>query len=457
MTILSYAKDRPKVAIIGGGMSGSAAAIFLAKGNYQIDLYEKATKLGGNAQTLHFKNKFNDQNVSIDMGPDSFTFEGWDNYIGFLKKFSLFENSDVTTFAPSIAVYNNETNQREILMPGSYFYPKLGLLKMRNLKEVRHFIRFLFNARKLYLTTEVEKYKMMTFDEWLDLNNFRGNFRNDIIKPLIASMANATLDQVGGISAMHAAQFFGFRRVGKRHFFISNRGMGEVIELMVQKTQTEFPNKLNIFRGSEIIKVTPHNESQWEVVSVDGSVKIYDHVVFATHPYQASKILTLSQPQQTQVEELKNVLNQFQYRPIFIGIHNNLSETFKAPSIQGFYNILLRNGSYNLTMNYATVHPRYQGVLKSWIENKETIEQLIQNNNLYGFTSFQHPIVTPEFIKLQNKVMELTKSGNLHIIGGWMSLFETQETAITTAFGMIKKLDSNLAQQWIKEIPTLSK
>ena len=53
-----------KVSIIGAGFSGLSAAAYLAKNNFEVDVYEKNESAGGRARQIKTDNGY-----VFDMGP----------------------------------------------------------------------------------------------------------------------------------------------------------------------------------------------------------------------------------------------------------------------------------------------------------------------------------------------------------------------------------------------------
>ena len=56
-----------KIAIIGGGISGIAASVFLIEKGYKVDLFEKENQFGGHANTLNVKYDLNKE-INVDIG-----------------------------------------------------------------------------------------------------------------------------------------------------------------------------------------------------------------------------------------------------------------------------------------------------------------------------------------------------------------------------------------------------
>ncbi|MBF0313289.1 MAG: FAD-dependent oxidoreductase [Oligoflexia bacterium] len=443
------ASEAKRIAVIGGGMAGVSATLFFQAGNYQVELFEKEQALGGNARTLRFKPDDHDSEVTVDMGPDSFAYGAWNSYIDLLNYFDLFKNEDVTAFSPSIAIYKEQKSRPILLLPGSNISPWTTLIHPSNVSHSLSMLKFITQARSLYTNPKANPYE--TVDQWFSRHNFSSSVENTMVKPLLASMTNATLAEVGGVSMLHSIQSLAFRSVWDRTFYISNIGLGEVIKIIGKKAEEAAKGNVTIHRGNAVIAVEKTAHNLYQLTDQNGVVREFDYVIFATHPYQAAKILSSN-------KSFSDLLSQFKYNRTYIAVHKDVQEKFTPNGVRAFYNIRLNHqGNFNLTMNYHAINYRYKNVLKSWISERSEIDRLKNEGLLYGYTEYYHPVVTPKFLKLQASVKELSKQENHQItfIGGWTTLFETQDTAIRSAYLALKELDPELAAAWGERLPSL--
>jgi predicted NAD/FAD-binding protein len=451
------------IAIIGGGMTGVAASIFLKDSPFEIHLFEKQPHLGGHAQTRIVPSGISNGNgesevVNVDIGPQYFAPGGWDTYIDFLKHFDLYHESERILFSPSIAIYpqSDFTKSQPIHYKPYFVSPrKIGGLKRamfspRNLVRSINLLRFLLRGFNIYNNNS--KYLEMTVGDWLKTLPFTQYYKENVLKPLIVSVSNTTIESVENVSLIYMVQALAFRHPLDNKFFVSQVGIGSIIQTLGQKALASNSN-LHYHMGSPVMNVQTEG-NKFKVTNEAGFSVVADKVIFATHPFQAAKILQNTKG----FSEIIPILKDFTYLKLDLALHTD--KRYVRTDLDSFFNIgLSPNGKdFSLTMNLSTVHPKYGNILKSWIFKKEDLEKLKKESYLITSAEYDHPIVTPKFLKLQVMLNEKMQAiPNVKFIGGWTSFFESQNTTILSAFKTAKELMSpESLSYWTKNMTTLT-
>ncbi len=82
------------------------------------------------------------------------------------------------------------------------------------------------------------------------------------------------------------------------------------------------------------------------------------------------------------------------------------------------------------SMNLGMISNRMNGIYKSWL-NVEQIESLRSSGKLIHETVFFHPLITPEFVAILEKLdAQVAIQRSLFIAGGWTEGLETQNSAV---------------------------
>ena len=202
---LNYSRKR--IAIIGSGVSGLAAASILVKAGHDVTVYEKSSHVGGHAQTLpvYFgpENKSTNRFVPVDVGFMVFNHCTYTNMIPWLESHGVkFEPSNMSL---SVSLKNNQG--KEIVEWGSDIS---GLIARRQnlidpsfwmmIKEMNR-----FNTEALAFLQELngddeEGYSSQASDETLGAYLKRKNYVQSLIDyyiiPVCAAVWSCPREQV---------------------------------------------------------------------------------------------------------------------------------------------------------------------------------------------------------------------------------------------------------------------
>lgn len=410
-----FSQQNAKVAIIGGGMTGVAAAYYLHKAdpNAIITVFEKESKLGGNATTLEVENT-SEKKIMVDVGPQYFTQGPWDDYIQFLKENNAYHPEETASMVGSVVIQSTQKKQIPFLITplnGDFRNEKWGkLLKFR---------KFNIEAHKVF--QHPEKWKGITIEKWVDGLKFSPEFKSEIIYPFLAASLGTAIREIKKTSVSEIVKLFAFRKPKQKDTFsVMTKGMGTIIDEIGAK----FPEEIEIFRNTEVISMS--NDSILQIMQNGKPQTLeFDYIIFAIHPYQVAKILEYSLQHQNLVQELSH----FSYFDAQIVIHSD--SNYSVQTTPAFLNIFTdENEVMFSTMNLSMISNDYEGIYKSWMQPKD-IEILKQNGTFIHSHTFKHPLITPQFCERNEKLRILaTEHENLSIVGAWSEGLETQNSAV---------------------------
>ncbi|RKH46504.1 FAD-dependent oxidoreductase [Corallococcus sp. AB050B] len=284
MNIMEPVSPRKKIAIIGGGISGLFVAYLLKGRGWQVDVYEKAIRVGGNCHTVSMKVprvSGGDNGILrwADMGVNDF------NEPMYAEVYELMQALGVET--PPLedtASFFTADGNIVYTLDGGYETPMpIGFAKQL--------------ARFKGLATDVlhsSSYKGWTLRQFLKYPDFE--FTNEFIQYCIFARANAMY-------------FADDRDVGNMpvqsvmHYYVLQEGYGTNVPVKrryIRGGSSAWAKKLcdasgaQVYTDRKVVSVNPLKGDAPEVVWREGSAQgsdTYTHVVFACHANQAADVL----------------------------------------------------------------------------------------------------------------------------------------------------------------------
>ncbi len=405
--------DKPRVAIIGGGMAGISAAHFLVKNHtdVSITIFEKEAVPGGNAQTRRVANAFGDS-VNVDIGPQYFADEAWGTYIEVLDEYGLMSPYDLLELKGTI-VMRRPGEEKPV-----FISPKGWSFRGEKIKNLKQFYRFQKSAHRLYATPYDS---IITVEAWLQQVDVTDEFRNTTLYPFMASAMGTSIAEIKQLSAQHIVKLFAFRGpLEKNMFYVLHNGMGNTIRTM---GDTLVARGVEL-RCSEPVVSVRKSGGAYQLRTESGTYD-FDFVIFAVHPDHAAAILEGSS-----YGQLTETLRKFQYFKAQIVLHRD--STFGYAAKPSFLNISTNasNEVLSNTMDLGCIDKAYTGLYKSWLKDAD-LERVKANGTFVDVQVFDHPLISPEFVTALHALHnQVSRIDNLYFSGGWSEGLETQETAI---------------------------
>lgn len=424
-----------KIAIVGGGMAGVAAATFLKDTAHDVHLFEAEATIGGNAKTIVIKNQ-GGQNVAVDAGPQYFAEGAWDLYIDFLRYFGLFDPNDFLSFDTSLLI-TKESDQWPIMATPRAKLSHLAINMCHdNLANLRALKELIDRSHDLYRAKIPDT--NLSVEDWLDEIRVDDKRKNEVFLPFLASILGTTITQTKQLSALSLANLYAFRSptlCQKSRFQVSKRGMGQLIKSIGEIIQKS--KNIHIHTLAKVARIESVDDGY--LVEIDGwDPQRFDAVIIASHPTQSAQML--------QHPLLSKQLASLPYISARLVLHTDHSRAFVDPEYPAHFNIILDGKNEVMTtMNLEEIdEKRYRGLLKSWVNSDETFWLM---KGVQHTIVFQHPLMTPYFLNTVAAIQDGLKNDayglrrGLALAGGWTQAHETQNTAIFSAYKAVLSLD----------------
>ncbi len=421
-----------RIAIVGGGISGMAAAYHLSK-TYPVTLYEAEARIGGHARTV-IAGKNGDQ--PVDTGFIVF------NHVNYPHLVRLFEELEVPTTLSDMgfaASFDHGALEYSLKTLDSLFAQRKNIFNPRFLRMVRDLLKW--NARAAQETCDPN----ITLGEFCAQLGLSRDFQDLYLGPISGAIWSTPSQDIMAFPARPFVQFF------KNHALLSNKRTHQWHT--VQGGSIEYVRKLEarlITQGVDIRKSTP----VMGVRRIEGGVEIraqsdvweaYDEVVFATHSDQTLALLT-----DASAEERKN-LSVVRYQPNTAVLHADATVMPKRKKAWAswVYSEMgsRRSGQINITYWMNSLQPIPQDDPLFVTLNAQ---HKIPDHLIYDEVEFAHPQYDFEMMNAVGRIKHTNGQNNTWFCGAWMRN-GFHEDGYASAMDVVNGIEHKLTAKLVAE------
>ena len=308
-----------KIAIIGSGVSGLAAARTL-DAKHTVTIFEKAPRLGGHAHTVHAK--FGDKTVPVDVGFIVFNRLTYPLFSRALRDLKVKVRATRMAFSVQIESEDFEWGTTGI---------NAALAQIRNLVSYK-FYRMIFDIMRFFrisnASLESSALDGLTAGQFLRKHSFSSAFEERFFVPMCRSIWSSSKQEVLEYPAYTLLNFL------QEHGLLSFK---QPIWLTVQGGSEHYVNAIQKELSAEILtncEVTSVARGEGKVVVRDstGAKHSFDHVIFACHAPDVLRLL------ENPSEEEQSVLGAFRYTRNSVILHSDPSFMPKNKSAWSSWN-----------------------------------------------------------------------------------------------------------------------
>ncbi|MDZ4865708.1 MAG: FAD-dependent oxidoreductase [Alphaproteobacteria bacterium] len=266
-----------KIAIIGTGISGLAAA-YLLHPRHDITVYEKAGRLGGHSRTVTVRQ--GDRIIPVDTGFIVFNERNYPNLTALLGQLRVAVKASDMTYALSVDGGRLEWGAKSL---NTIFGQRRNLIRPRFLKLFAEVMRF--NGE---VVDRVRRTPGITLGELIDAMGLSDWFKRYYLLPMAGAIWSARPEQMLAFPAQVFVTFF------ENHSLLSLTGQPQWLtidggsERYVEALSASFRHRVRL--GCAATRVV-RGTSGVRVADASGAEISYDHVVFACHSDEALAML----------------------------------------------------------------------------------------------------------------------------------------------------------------------
>ncbi|EKX37689.1 hypothetical protein GUITHDRAFT_165417 [Guillardia theta CCMP2712] len=268
--------DGSRVAIIGSGISGLAAAWLMQKSGWKVTLYEAEDYFGGHTLTDETI-----PGVPVDLGFQVFNRTTYGHFEQFLEALGVDSEESDMSFALSVDDGKVEWGSHNL---STIFAQRRNLVSPKFLLMIRDVLRFGKEAPKVLVE---EQYADMTLGEYLKKEGYSEGFTYWYLLPMCAAVWSVSNKQCMEFSIRVMIRFW----VNHHLLELIERPKWRVVKDRSRSYVRKVVEILQDARSSCAVRSVVRKGDKVEVRDEQGKCEEFDHVIFATHSDVTMKIL----------------------------------------------------------------------------------------------------------------------------------------------------------------------
>ena len=309
---------KPRIAIIGSGISGLSAA-WLLRHKFDVVLFEAEARAGGHSDTQTIE--LNGQSINVDTGFIVYNPRNYPNLCALFAELKVETQHSDMSFGVSIADGAMEYGGGSI---AQLFAQPANALRPRFWSMLRDVMRFYRDAPALLGTDSAE-----TLGEYLDRNKYGAAFAEDHILPMGAAIWSAS---VSGMRAFPARQFIRF---------FQNHGLLSLSDRPAWRTVTGGSRRYVARIVQDLPDVRLASPVRGVARTADGAIirtdighETFDQVIFACHADTALALIAAPTAAETRL------LGAIQFQDNEAVLHTDISFMPKRRAAWSAWNYL---------------------------------------------------------------------------------------------------------------------
>jgi len=410
------AAKRDRVAIIGAGTGGVAAAYFLA-GTYDVEVFESRRKIGGHcdSRTIEYRG----HEVTVDLGAQFFHPDTHPIYVTLLEELGLYDPA------------NPDSRQTHVATGSLCVFPMTGgpprftsTYPLETLPNALGFASFTQLARQAVLDDLAWE---TTVDEWVASLPLDAAFKADVLYPWITATIGCSRADTERASARSILQTFALAfpadLTAPATTCNSRIGLQGNLKRLLDRAPAA-----RVHRDSPVRELA-RSDGRWTLRTPSGRHGPYRYVVMNAPP-RVSRRLLRPLPAFAGVTALLDRYRYFQSRLL---IHRDPAYVHDQRKYWTAYNAGVVGNECEGSAWVGALHdPLPSGaavdVFKSWATRRPSDPRRIVFER-----SFRHPLITPRAIAAARALDHHQGRHGLYFSGAYTTGSDLQETALYSA------------------------
>ena len=414
--------NKPKIAIIGSGISGLSCAYFLSE-KYNVKIFEKNDYLGGHSNTATVD--YDGKKIAVDTGFIVFNHATYPNLKSFFKLLDVACEKSNMSFAVKIdngALEYAGTNLASVFAQIKNAFNPQFLIMLRDILR--------FNKKAIDILSKPFDANY-TLQNLLDDLGVKKYFREFYLLPMSGAIWSCPLETMLAYPAQSFVAFFknhGLLTVADQpQWYTVAGGSKEYVKKIADKI-----GENSISLNDEVNSVERLEDGV--LVKSKKGEELFDFVFFASHGNQVLPLLKNASAAE------KEVFSAFKYQPNLAVLHRDSSVMPNAKKAWSSW--VYSNNSKNENQQIAVSY---------WMNNLQNIDakyplfvtlnpaQKIAEEKIFARFNYEHPIFDSAAVNAQSRIDQLQGLDKIYFCGAYQNN-GFHEDGISSALLAINKL-----------------
>lgn len=402
-----------KIAVIGTGITGNSAA-WLLNQSHEVEVFEAGAYVGGHSNTVS-----GDAHADVDTGFIVYNEWTYPNLI------ALFEHLGVETVPTDMSFAASLDGGALEYSGDALFGQWRNFFRPSYYRMLLDIVRFYKHAPSLLEGDDAP----MSLGEYLTAEKYSQAFIDYHILPMAAAIWSTGTEDVRNFPAASFVRFF----VNHGLFLLKDRPRWHTVvggsRRYVEKLTAGFRDKVHL--NNPVTKVLRKDDGV-EITDSKGVVRVYDHVVIATHSDQALKVL------EDASDEEAAVLGAFPYAPNVAYLHEDVALMPKRRSVWSSWNYLTTNADQSVCLSY------WMNKLQPFVGEKDLFVTLNPpeppaEDKTFAVIPYDHPQFTMGAIEGWEKIKDIQGVRRTWFCGAWCG-YGFHEDGITAGLAVAEAI-----------------
>ena len=391
-----------KIAVVGSGISGMAAAHYLSANN-DVTLFESANRLGGHTATIMVDHQ--GEKIPLDTGFIVFNDWTYPNFISLMEELGVASQPTQMTFSVSDKSSGIEYAGTNL---NTLFARRANVFSQKYLHMLKEILRFNTQVedhlRSLYV------YPDISLGDYLDRYAYSATFKNLYIIPMGSAIWSSRQSDMLKMPLEFFVKFFrnhGLLNIKDRpQWRVIKGGSSAYIEKLVRSY------KSSIRLNTPVLEVDRNITGSYVTLKTREGLETFDHVVFACHSNQA--LACLKDASNSEWE----ILSAIPYSNNEVVLHTDTGVLPKNKRAWSSWNV-------NLAAQNDIPQLSYNMNILQGIKTQETFcvtlnqTGAIDPGKILGVYHYEHPIFTAQGTAAQARWAEINGTRNTWFCGAY--------------------------------------
>src|SRR5487761_2632823 len=419
-----------KVAVIGSGISGLAAAYRLGQSGHVVTLFEASDYFGGHTHTVDVT--LGGINYGVDTGFLVFNHKTYPNLV------KLFGELDIETVASDMSFSVKSYLPNRILEwsgnnLNTVFAQRRNLFSPGFLRMLRDIVRFNEEMTALAVTTSNDELAQ-TLGDYLIRNQFSKEFRDWYLLPMAGCIWSCPTAQMLAFPLLTFVTFcpnHGLLQVSDRPQWHTVKGgarnyVGKILANIADKRLNTPVLSIN--------RLQTDNSSKIKLATQYGS-ELFDHVVLASHSDQSLRLLQDATPSE------RKLLGAVAYQPNLAVLHTDDSCLPKNKKTWSAWNYQSKDGQEpQVCVHYLINKLQPLPFKESVIVSLNPIDEPDPSKIIATF-DYAHPVFDSGAISAQQNLEQIQGQHNTWFAGAWTG-YGFHEDGLKSGLAVAKSINA---------------